>query len=73
MPHYSIPVEKKILCWAEVDHDGTMEDAIKFVKNEIDRDAGWMLDIEEGTQEEYEYLPGGKHYCDEKEVLYWIR
>lgn len=69
MPHYSIPVIKSILCWAEVEHDGNLKDAVDEVVKQIRDGRGWMLDIEEGMDEEcLEYEPDGLHYCDEQEV-----
>lgn len=67
MPHYSIPVNKTILCWAEIDFEGTLEEAIEKVKSDIRN--GLIASVDDGMDEEIlEYEPDGQHYCDEKEV-----
>lgn len=38
MPHYSIPVNKTILCWAEIDFEGTLEEAIEKLKVILEMD-----------------------------------
>lgn len=69
MPHYSIPVNKTILCWAEIDFEGTLEEAIEKVKRDIRNGLITSVDVDEGMDEEVlEYESDGQHYCDEKEV-----
>ncbi len=69
MPHYSIPVNKTILCWAEIDFEGTLEQVIEKIKNDIKYRKMTSVDVDEGMDEEIlEYEPNGQHYCNEKEV-----